>query len=120
MHDAAYYIQILLSGVTVGSLYALIAIGYTMVYGILRLINFAHGDIFMMAGFFMVYAVTWMPLAVAIPLVLIATVALGVLIEKAAYSPLRTAPPSASATCCKTWPPTSPAVSPAPIPTSPS
>ena len=92
MHDAAYYIDLLLSGVTVGSLYALIAIGYTMVYGILRLINFAHGDIFMMAGFFMVYAVTWMPLAVAIPLVLIATVALGVLIEKAAYSPLRTAP----------------------------
>ena len=43
MHDAAYYIQLLLSGVTVGSLYALIAIGYTMVYGILRLINFAHG-----------------------------------------------------------------------------
>ena len=55
MHDAAFYIQLLLSGVTVGSLYALIAIGYTMVYGILRLINFAHGDIFMMAGFFMVY-----------------------------------------------------------------
>ena len=51
MHDAAYYIQLLLSGVTVGSLYALIAIGYTMVYGILRLINFAHGDIFMMAGY---------------------------------------------------------------------
>ena len=45
MHDAAFYIQLLLSGVTVGSLYALIAIGYTMVYGILRLINFAHGDI---------------------------------------------------------------------------
>ena len=92
MHDAAYYIDLLLSGVTVGSLYALIAIGYTMVYGILRLINFAHGDIFMMAGFFMVYAATWMPMAVCIPLVLIATVALGVLIEKAAYSPLRTAP----------------------------
>ena len=55
MHDAAYYIDLLLSGVTVGSLYALIAIGYTMVYGILRLINFAHGDIFMVAGFFMVY-----------------------------------------------------------------
>ena len=63
MHDAAYYIDLLLSGVTVGSLYALIAIGYTMVYGILRLINFAHGDIFMMAGFFMVYAATWMPKA---------------------------------------------------------
>ena len=55
MHDAAFYIQLLLSGVTVGSLYALIAIGYTMVYGILRLINFAHGDIFMMAGFYGVY-----------------------------------------------------------------
>ena len=92
MHDAAYYIQLLLSGVTVGSLYALIAIGYTMVYGILRLINFAHGDIFMMAGFFMVYMAASMPMAVSIPLVLILTVALGVAIEKAAYSPLRTAP----------------------------
>ena len=92
MHDAAYYIQLLLSGVTVGSLYALIAIGYTMVYGILRLINFAHGDIFMMAGFFMVYMSASMPLAVSIPLVLILTTLLGVGIEKAAYSPLRTAP----------------------------
>ena len=92
MHDAAYYIQLLLSGVTVGSLYALIAIGYTMVYGILRLINFAHGDIFMMAGFFMVYMSASMPLAVSIPLVLILTTILGVVIEKAAYSPLRTAP----------------------------
>ena len=45
MHTATYYIDLLLSGITVGSLYALIAIGYTMVYGILRLINFAHGDI---------------------------------------------------------------------------
>lgn len=92
MHDANYFIQLLLSGVTVGSLYALIAIGYTMVYGILRLINFAHGDIFMMAGFFMVYMSASMPLYVSIPLVLIATVALGVLIERAAYKPLRTAP----------------------------
>ena len=67
MHDAAFYIQLLLSGVTVGSLYALIAIGYTMVYGILRLINFAHGDIFMMAGFFMVYISASCSLAVSIP-----------------------------------------------------
>ena len=74
MHDAAYYIQLLLSGVTVGSLYALIAIGYTMVYGILRLINFAHGDIFMMAGFFMVYISASCSLAVSIPLVLLLTV----------------------------------------------
>ena len=92
MHDAAYFVQLLLSGVTVGSLYALIAIGYTMVYGILRLINFAHGDIFMMAGFFMVYISASCSLAVSIPLVLILTVLLGVLIEKAAYKPLRTAP----------------------------
>ena len=45
----------LLAGISVGGQYALIAIGYTMVYGILRLINFAHGDIFTAAGFFMVY-----------------------------------------------------------------
>lgn len=92
MHDAAYYIQLLLSGVTVGSLYALIAIGYTMVYGILRLINFAHGDIFMMAGFFMVYISAECSLTIAVPVVLILTVILGVAIEKAAYKPLRTAP----------------------------
>ena len=92
MHSATYYIDLLLSGITVGSLYALIAIGYTMVYGILRLINFAHGDIFMMAGFFMVYISASMPMAVAIPVVLIMTVALGLLIERAAYKPLRSAP----------------------------
>ena len=69
MHTATYYIDLLLSGITVGSLYALIAIGYTMVYGILRLINFAHGDIFMMAGFFMVYTSASMPMAVALPVV---------------------------------------------------
>ncbi len=92
MHTATYYIDLLLSGITVGSLYALIAIGYTMVYGILRLINFAHGDIFMMAGFFMVYISASMPMAVAIPIVLIMTVALGLLIERAAYKPLRSAP----------------------------
>lgn len=55
MHDFTYYAQILISGLTIGSLYALIAIGYTMVYGILRLINFAHGDMFMVAGFIMIY-----------------------------------------------------------------
>lgn len=87
-----YGISILLSGISLGGQYALIAIGYTMVYGILRLINFAHGDIFMMAGFFMVYISASMPMAVAIPVVLIMTVALGLLIERAAYKPLRSAP----------------------------
>lgn len=87
-----YYIQLLLAGITVGSLYALIAIGYTMVYGILRLINFAHGDIFMMAGFFMVYISANTSIYVALPLILLLTVILGVVIERVAYKPLRDAP----------------------------
>lgn len=53
---AAKFLPYLLAGISVGGQYALIAIGYTMVYGILRLINFAHGDIFTIAGFLMVYA----------------------------------------------------------------
>lgn len=81
-----------LSGISVGGQYALIAIGYTMVYGILRLINFAHGDVFMCAGLMMVYLSASLPMAVAIPLVLLLTVALGFLIERAAYKPLRIAP----------------------------
>ena len=82
----------LLNGISVGGQYALIAIGYTLVYGILRLINFAHGDVFMVAGLVMVYATAAMPFYLALPLVLIATVALGFLIERVAYKPLRTAP----------------------------
>ena len=82
----------LISGVSVGGQYALIAIGYTMVYGILRLINFAHGDVFMVAGLMMVYAAAAMPLSLAIPLVIILTVLLGFTIERVAYRPLRTAP----------------------------
>ena len=82
----------ILAGISVGGQYALIAIGYTMVYGILKLINFAHGDIFMVAGLIMVYATTAMPMYISIPLVLIATVLLGVLIEQVAYKPLRQAP----------------------------
>ena len=82
----------ILAGISVGGQYALIAIGYTMVYGILRLINFAHGDMFMIAGLMGVYAVTWMPLYLAIPFVIIFTVVLGFLIERVAYRPLRNAP----------------------------
>ena len=82
----------LLSGISVGGQYALIAVGYTMVYGILRLINFAHGDIFTAAGFFMVYITTALPVQVAIPLVVVLTVLLGVTVERVAYKPLRTAP----------------------------
>ena len=82
----------LLSGISVGGQYALIAIGYTMVYGILRLINFAHGDVFMVAGLMMVYLSASLPLYISIPLVIILTVLLGFAIERIAYKPLRNAP----------------------------
>lgn len=82
----------ILAGISVGGQYALIAIGYTMVYGILRLINFAHGDVFMAAGLIVVYTTSIMPLYISIPLVILATVALGFIIERVAYKPLREAP----------------------------
>ncbi len=82
----------LLSGISVGGQYALIAIGYTMVYGILRLINFAHGDVFMVAGVMMVYLSTTLPLYISMPLILILTVIIGFAIERVAYKPLRSAP----------------------------
>ena len=89
LHDNLSYF---LSGISVGGQYALIAIGYTMVYGILRLINFAHGDVFMIAGLVMVSLSSSLPFTISIPLVLIITVALGFLIERVAYKPLRSAP----------------------------
>ena len=85
-------IPYIINGISAGGQYALIAIGYTLVYGILRLINFAHGDVFMVAGLVMVYATTSMPLYLSIPLVLIVTVVLGFTIERVAYKPLRSAP----------------------------
>ena len=87
-----YIVSILLSGISLGGQLALIAIGYTMVYGILRLINFAHGDVFMVAGLLGIYVSAVLPIYVAIPVVIILTVALGFFIERAAYKPLRNAP----------------------------
>ena len=87
-----YVISILLSGISLGGQLALIAIGYTMVYGILRLINFAHGDVFMVAGLMGIYFAAVMPFYISIPLIIILTVVLGFLIERAAYKPLRSAP----------------------------
>lgn len=86
------FLQQCLTGISLGGAYALIAIGYTLVYGILRLINFAHGDIFMMAGYFMIFAMASLPWFIAIPVTLIVTVVLGVSIERVAYRPLRSAP----------------------------
>ena len=82
----------ILAGISVGGQYALIAIGYTMVYGILRLINFAHGDMFMIAGLIMVYLAADLPIYLSVPVVIAITVFLGVMIEKVAYKPLRSAP----------------------------
>ena len=82
----------ILGGISVGGQYALIAIGYTMVYGILRLINFAHGDIFTVAGFVMVYISATLPLYISLPLTVVITVLLGYAIERIAYKPLRDAP----------------------------
>ena len=82
----------ILAGISVGGQYALIAIGYTMVYGILRLINFAHGDIFMVAGLMMVYMSASLPMYIAIPLVILLTVLIGFMVERVAYKPLRQAP----------------------------
>lgn len=90
--SATTFAQHLLTGISLGGAYALIAIGYTMVYGILRLINFAHGDIFMISGYFMIFAMASFPWFIAIPVALIGTVILGIVIEKAAYKPLRSAP----------------------------
>ena len=87
-----FAVSILLSGISVGGQYAMIAIGYTMVYGILRLINFAHGDVFMVAGLVVVYMSASMPLYISIPLMIVFVVALGFCIERVAYKPLRSAP----------------------------
>jgi len=87
-----FAISVLISGISVGGQYALIAIGYTMVYGILRLINFAHGDVFMVAGLLGIYLSASLPLYLSLPLVLVLTVALGFCIERVAYKPLRAAP----------------------------
>lgn len=88
----ATFLQHCLTGISLGGAYALIAIGYTMVYGILRLINFAHGEIFMIAGYLMIFAMADFSWYIAIPLVLIGTVIIGVVIERFAYKPLRNAP----------------------------
>ena len=87
-------LQNLSNGLSLGSLYALIAIGYTMVYGILRLINFAHGEIFMLAPYFLFYGLLifhlpwWTSIIAAIAL----TAVTGMLSERIAYRPLRDAP----------------------------
>lgn len=90
----SYFIQHLINGLSLGSLYALIAIGYTMVYGILRLINFAHGDIFMLGAYLVYYGFLFTPLPWWSIMILAAglTGLFGIVLERLAYAPLRTAP----------------------------
>jgi len=94
-----YFVQQLINGVTLGSIYGLIAIGYTMVYGIIGMINFAHGDIFMIGSFVSLIAfmalgaigVTWVPLAILLVLIITMVISsiYGWTVERVAYRPLR-------------------------------
>ena len=92
--DTGILIQQLINGISLGGLYGLIAIGYTLVYGILRLINFAHGDIMMVGCYFAFYGIAvftlpwWASFIIAIAL----TAALGIMIDVGAYRPVRNAP----------------------------
>ena len=88
-------IQTLISGLSLGSIYALIALGYTMVYGIAKMLNFAHGDIIMVGAYAVITSVLTLnlPPAVAILISILVCVVLGVTIEFLAYRPLRQAPP---------------------------
>jgi len=87
-------IQQLVNGLALGSVYSLIALGYTMVYGIVRLINFAHGDIFMLGAYYGYYLIKnfKIPFIAAMPLAMLLAAVSGVIIEKLAYKPLRKAP----------------------------
>lgn len=84
----------LINGLQTGSVYALVALGYSMVYGIIKLLNFAHGDIIMIGAYMVYYAIASfaLPPAVAIVLAITVSTLLGVLVEKVAYTPLRSAP----------------------------
>ncbi|CAB3652622.1 branched-chain amino acid ABC transporter permease [Paraburkholderia rhynchosiae] len=95
------FFQFVVEGLTTGSFYALVALGYTMVYGIIRLINFAHGDLFMVGAFIgwtglMVLAAAHLPLSLALLIAFLASMAvtgaLGLAIERLAYQPLLRAP----------------------------
>lgn len=84
----------LINGLQTGSVYALVALGYSMVYGIIKLLNFAHGDIIMIGAYMVYYAIATfaLPPVVAIVLAMAVSTLLGVTVEKVAYTPLRSAP----------------------------
>ncbi|MBR4141306.1 MAG: branched-chain amino acid ABC transporter permease [Campylobacter sp.] len=92
--DSLLFFQQMINGFSLGSMYALIAIGYTMVYGVLRLINFAHGDIMMVGAYTALFGIANLQIPFAFSLLFAVTIAviLGVSIDKIAYKPLREAP----------------------------
>lgn len=88
------FCQQLINGVSLGSIYALIALGYTMIYGIMKLINFAHGDIYMLGAYFGYWAITRLNLSFlpAIILAMLGAAIVGIIVERLAYRPMRNAP----------------------------
>ncbi|MCC8079656.1 MAG: branched-chain amino acid ABC transporter permease [Oscillospiraceae bacterium] len=88
------FISQIINGLQLGSIYALVALGYSMVYGIILLLNFAHGDIIMVGAYVVYYCIASysLPPIVAIVLAVVTATLLGVIIEKVAYTPLRSAP----------------------------
>ena len=88
-----YAIQQIVNALSAGSLYALMAVGLAMVFGILRLINFAHGDLMMIAAYLAVFSIgAGLSLVASLPIIIIGTVIVGLLMERVAYRPLRGAP----------------------------
>lgn len=97
MHFSQEILQQMVNGIALGSIYALLALGYTMVYGIIKLINFAHGDILMLgafAGYFILtrYGVRAETLILAFGAAMVLCAAIGIIIERLCYKPLRNAP----------------------------
>ena len=94
METLGYILQQCINGLQLGAVYALIALGYTMVYGVLRLINFAHGDIFMLGAFIAYYLISKLnlPIYFVFAITMLCTALAGYIIEKVAYKPLRNAP----------------------------
>lgn len=88
------FLQQLINGLALGSVYALLALGYTMVYGIIQLINFAHGEIYMIGAFAGFYTATTldMPLIPTLLVAMATSAIAGIIIEKVAYKPLRNSP----------------------------
>ncbi len=89
------FLSNLISGLSLGSIYALIALGYTMVYGIAKMLNFAHGDIIMVGAFASIVFVNslGLPMLAGVALSVVVCMAVGVLVERIAYKPLRNSPP---------------------------